>query len=186
MSSELFVKSDEHLKEYITNNSDKTDLTVITSLLKKYKYSKEELEYVYLIYFNKELDIDAIINTKSSVVRTDKTFKAEIKQRYSTCIITNYNTNHCEVAHIKPFSKCSILDKYNPDNGLLLSADIHKQFDSFIFSIHPETFQIILNEKTEHIETYSIYNYNKNKLDININSKSYVEYHYKEFKRLQC
>jgi hypothetical protein len=184
MSNELFVKSDEHIKTYIESNSTLDDKNIIKKLIKKFKYDIEDIEYVYSLYFeDRIIDFNEIMN--NSVKRTDKTFKEEVKKRYNECIISNYNKNQCDVAHIKPFSECNnISDKYNPDNGLLLSKDIHIQFDKYIFTIDPETSKVVLNTSIKDINTYSIFQYNHKKIDISSNSKIYLKYHYANFKKL--
>ena len=52
----------------------------------------------------------------------------------------------------------------------------------YLFTINPETFEIIINETIEDIEDYSIYQYNKKKLNINRGSSSYLKHHYEQFK----
>lgn len=184
MSKNSFVKTDEHLKNYIDNNLSQQDSVIIKNLHKQFKYDIEEIEYIYSIFFSDRI-VDFQTVMSSSVNRTDKSFKNDVKERYNHCIISGYHKKQCDVAHIKPFNECeTIFDKYNPDNGLLLSSDIHKQFDMYLFTINPETFEVIINENIQDIKDYSIYKYNKKKLNINKNSISYIEYHFNQFKNL--
>jgi hypothetical protein len=182
MSNKNFVKTDEHLKHYIESNTTLQDECIIKNLIKTFKYNIEEIEFVYSIYFqDRDVDFETIMQKTNN--RTDKTFKEDVKNRYNKCIVSDYHKKQCDVAHIKPFSECkSDYDRYNPNNGLLLSSDIHKQFDMYLFTIHPETFEIIINEDVEDIEDYSIYQYNKKILNINKSSSSYLKYHYEQFK----
>ena len=139
------------------------------------------LKWVLEQYKDRDVDFETIMQKTNN--RTDKTFKEDVKNRYNKCIVSDYHKKQCDVAHIKPFSECkSDYDRYNPNNGLLLSSDIHKQFDMYLFTIHPETFEIIINEDVEDIEDYSIYQYNKKILNINKSSSSYLKYHYEQFK----
>ena len=89
--------------------------------------------------------------------------------------LQNYGHNQvCEVAHIKPFYESNPEEKYDPNNGILLSADLHKLFDLKLLTINPDTFQLRLTDSVlldEEFKDY--YQYNGKNLEIKSESKKY-------------
>jgi len=128
------------------------------------------------IEFNYDIDIT---DKELKVTRNDYKFKKNVKSRYNNkCIITEYDIKRCEIAHIKPFSECLENEKYDPDNGLLLDS-MHKLYDQYEFTIHPETFQIMV-KNTEN-DFLGLNKYNNKILNINKTCSKYLKYHYDIF-----
>lgn len=91
-----------------------------------------------------------ITNCTESITTTknrgynQKKFRENALIRFNNkCLITGVSqTETLEAAHIVPVSESkTIEDSYN-DNALLLISDLHKLFDSYMFSINPETMKI--------------------------------------------
>ena len=168
--------NDTFIKNYIKENKEKKSLyEICNTLIVKYFFLLEDIEYVYSFFFDEDININDIKLTSDKQKRLDSEFKNKVKQRYNKCIISGYNIRQCEVAHIIPFCKSNEIDKYNPNNGLLLSCELHKLFDEKVFKINPNTFEIEIDELIEDIKELAIYKYKNKKLDININSIPYLD-----------
>jgi len=100
----------------------------------------------------------------------------------NTCIISGIKNNiildECEAAHIIPVSLDGSYEIYN---GLLLSRNLHKTFDSFLWSINPNTFEI-----ESHKDAGSINLYPKDCLvnKLNNNFIPSLTYHYNKYLKL--
>ena len=100
----------------------------------------------------------------------------------NTCIISGIKNNiildECEAAHIIPVYLDGL---YEVSNGLLLSRNLHKTFDSFLWSINPNTFEI-----ESHKDAGSINLYPKDSLvnKLNNNFIPSLTYHYNEYLKL--
>lgn len=141
------------------------------------KYDKSTVMFIFYDLYKYKTD-----DTKEIIKRGKQNkFRQCLINKYNSCIITNVDANECEACHIKPFNECNESEKYDVNNGLLLSANLHKLFDEYIFSIDPETLQIkvINNDKN-----YSINKYVDHSVKVNKNSKKYLEYHYEMFKKI--
>jgi len=79
-----------------------------------------------------------------------------IKKFDSKCALLGINSKLCDAAHIFPYSECKKNnDKYNVNNGILLSATLHKAYDRNYFIIDEKTCQIKIlydNLKKDSIE----------------------------------
>lgn len=100
-----------------------------------------------------------------------------------TCPISGIKElNRLETAHIKPVSECiNLLEKTDCDNVILMWMDLHKYFDSFKFSINPDTFIIEVNSDNK--EEW-LNNFNGKKIQLVEENKLYLTYHYNKFKNL--
>jgi len=113
--------------------------------------------------------------------RRDSKFREKVLERFDRkCIITGNLEEECEVAHILPFSFCLDIQKYDVNNGLVLSANLHKLFDKYIFSINPNTFCVEVKKD----KVYSISQYDGKKLDFKVENILYLEKHYNKFTSL--
>ena len=76
-------------------------------------------------------------------------YRKAIIKRFDKCIISDYDNEVCEAAHIKPFSESNNLESedFDIDNGLLLNCILHKLFDKHYWSINPITlcFEIFIS-----------------------------------------
>lgn len=74
-----------------------------------------------------------------------KTYRKNLIDRFSVCPLTGVNYKLCEAAHILPYSECkNKKDKYSVNNGILLSATMHKAFDRNYFTIDDKTCKVKL------------------------------------------
>lgn len=166
--------TDLFIKTYIKNNQDKLCLyDICFNLIVTFFFYKEDIEYVYYFFFNKNIDINNLETKKLTTLqrqRLDQKFKSIVKSRYNYCVISGYHSMQCEIAHIIPFSQCNDIDKYNPNNGILLSCELHKLFDNGAFKIDPNTMQIEINETIDNIEELAIYKYKNKKINIHKSS----------------
>ncbi|ABX49152.1 hypothetical protein Sbal195_1981 [Shewanella baltica OS195] len=136
-----------------------------------------------------ELDLDdgythPAIQTESSKVRilskiTTRTkqseFRSIILEAYGACAITGSKLSQAlEAAHIVPFNGRNDTLK----NGILLRADIHKLFDSFLLSINPKTKNLELNPVLE--SEYGKYR----KVVKTTGSFDNLSWHYSEYEKL--
>ena len=74
-------------------------------------------------------------------------FREKLIEVQGKCPIDNVNPKLCEAAHILPYSECKKKkDKFNPNNGILLSCNMHKAFDCNFFTIDDKTCKLIILE----------------------------------------
>jgi predicted restriction endonuclease len=151
------------------NNFNEIDDKYIELLIKK--YNEEELNYMFYLYFNYEVDK---IKLEEKIKRYDKDFKNKVIDYYKTCIVTGRSKSVCEVAHILPFSKSNNFQKYDEYNGILLCRDLHILFDNKLISINPTDFRLVLSPEIFHDDTLKIYHkYYNNILNIREESRKY-------------
>ena len=142
---------------------------IYPKLLKE--YDPIDIELVMLM-----MDFNNETKKEYKEKRLDNTFRENVLKLYNRkCIITGYSEEECEVAHILPFCECSSSQKYDIYNGLVLSANLHKLFDKYIFSINPDT--LMVEVKGEH----RIKKYQGVKLNLNKESLPYLKMHYDKF-----
>ena len=134
----------EHIIDQINKINDE-NINELEELYYKLKKTTSKRLLSYLFYTLKNFDPSIIETTEEKVKRKDKQFRDKVKSFYNNkCVISGRSEIVCEVAHIKPFSESDPEEKYDPNNGILLSADLHKLFDTKLFTIDPETFQLEL------------------------------------------
>ena len=136
------------------------------------EYNPLDIELVMIM-----MDFSDEIKKEYKEKRLDKNFRNKVLNLYNRkCLITSYEEEECEVAHILPFCECSSSQKYDIYNGLILSANLHKLFDKYIFSINPET--LMIEVKGDH----RIKKYHGLKLNLNKECLPYLKMHYNKFK----
>ncbi|VBB17659.1 HNH endonuclease [Yasminevirus sp. GU-2018] len=110
-------------------------------------------------------------------------FREIVVNRYKTCAVTGDNEIMCEACHIEPHAKSRNND---PDNGVLLTATLHKLFDNYLFTIDAETSMcMFLTKLQDDPAFYRMLRYNKKRLHcIPTNTKKYLEEHNKQFNLL--
>jgi hypothetical protein len=111
-------------------------------------------------------------------------FKKELIELYGNkCIVSGVTI--FQACHIKPFSKCDFVNKYDKYNGILLKADLHELFDDYIFSINPDTFTVEFNndffENNQNFKEYGRFNNFKLNLEDNDTLKCNILEHYNTF-----
>ena len=137
-----------------------------------------------------KLDLDYLMNiynihfTDIKTLRSDQnSFRDKIIKRDKCCVLSNKHVSECEAAHIVPVY---ISSNYDPDNGLLLSASLHKNYDANLWSINPDSLMIELNEDKIKDEYFECIKYKDTKLNIQQNEKMlyYLRERYNIFKKL--
>jgi len=113
----------------------------------------KETDYNNIIQKIKEKNNNSIyINTNVRNPQLQNEYRKAIIQRFDKCIISDYDSEVCEAAHIISFSES---ENFEIDNGLLLNCVLHNLFDKYYWSINPDTFCIkIFKPDTSNI--YSI------------------------------
>lgn len=150
-----------------------------------YNECKNTLLFIYSIIFDINIDENKLTNKlKRNECRLNRDsqlkFRNKLIKRYKQCIIENISSDQCEAAHIVPLSDNF---NYSADNGLLLSCNLHKLFDRYIWSINPNTLSI---EVLKNNKQYSINKYNGNKLSRNLFNKNTInnlKIHYNKFNK---
>lgn len=165
----------EEIIKYINNYDEIKDK--YEELIMK-NYNKEDLDYIFYLYFkydNNENEIDNI-KIEDKIKRQDSEFKNKVINNYKTCIITGRSKSVCEVAHILPFSESNNEQKYDEYNGILLCRDLHCLFDKKLISIDYKDFKLILSKDILEDNTLEIYHeYNNKILNIKEETRKYLE-----------
>ena len=136
-----------------------------------------DIDYSYFNYenfdeleFDLEFLIDLIFNNYKIIYDKDASkylresrlsqseFKLSLIKKYGQCVVTgSKSSKQLEAAHIIPYKD----DKHNfvVSNGLLLTSNIHKTFDAYLWSINPESFTIETNNNISKDELGDIFEY---------------------------
>lgn len=93
-------------------------------LINKYPKFKADIEYIFYEY---GYEPESNGNKKN---RSDDEFRHDVSKLYNGCCIVTGKNICIEIAHIKPFNKCNIDEKYDVANGIPLSRDIHGYYDN--------------------------------------------------------
>ena len=149
----------------------------------KYKTNNELYNKLIVLYPNNINSINLFMYDKykyiyieeNSELKDKRTgqelFKTKLIDRYKVCIITKSSPIICQACHIIPYSECNNEDKYNINNGLLMSCDFHVLFDKKYFIINPITLQCIFTEDI--LQDYTMIQYTKyHGIKLNISSGS--------------
>ena len=160
----------------VTKNNHSNLRLLFEQLIEKFTSDIEKIEIEFIMYerFKYKYVNNLIESTEEKVKRKDDKFKEEVKAYYKNCVITGRSSKVCEVAHIKPFSESNPGEKYDPNNGILLSADLHKLFDLKLLTINSDTFQLRLTDSVLLDEEFKDYfQFNGKILEIKSESKKY-------------
>jgi len=153
----------------LKNNNDTDYLDYLFYSLKKFEY-----EYIEII------EKDETIEQREK--RLDTNYRNIIREKYKTCMITGKPLCISQVAHIYPHTLCKPYEKYDQDNGLLLSAELHLLFDNFQFKINPDTLIMTFSQDILEDNTMSYYRqYNNKKIELSDKQKYYLQKKYDEF-----
>lgn len=167
---------------YIDNDNDKNVDALYKEL--KYKINIDLLNFIFYDKFEYEYIEDEIIeqqiieneNKEETIEerekRQDTLYRNIIQNKYKRCMITGKPLFVSQVAHIYPHKLCNQEEKYDINNGLLLSAELHILFDSTDnkLKIDPETQIISFSKEILEDETMSYYRQYHNK-KINLDDK---------------
>lgn len=114
-----------------------------------------------------------------------RTFREKIISKYKSCIITHKPPDMCEACHIIPYSE-NEKKRYDINNGLLLSADLHRLFDKYCWSINPNTSKIAVSASLRLNKQYQSINQYHGQF-INLDKKTLINLnkHFREFEQKQ-
>ena len=175
---------------YIDNNNDKNVDALYNEL--KYKINIDLLNFIFydkFEYEHKEIIEDKIIeeiieeNIEEREKRQDTIYRKLIQNKYKTCMITGKPLYISQAAHIYPHRLCTQEEKYDRENGFLLSAELHILFDSTDnkLKIDPETQIICFCEELLEDETMAYYRqYHNKKIELSDKQKDYLNKKYKK------
>ena len=106
------------------------------------------------------------------------TFRKDLIERYSKCVITGHHIDMTSACHIKPYCQCSNDELYDVDNGIILDSGLHNLFDKNVISINPLTCEVEVNDShRDHLEQYA----GKKVEGLNEKTLKFLEFHYKIF-----
>ena len=183
------------LTEYIESRINVEDHTNIFydiySNYEKYEFINSEYckNYLCIIFselFEKEIDLNLInemSNKKEITPRANqKTFRKDIISRFTSCVVSDIHYESCQASHIYDLQDNKL--NYDINNGILLNATLHMEFDTLKWCIHPYTYKIIIAEKYQH-QNLDIKKYIdidlQSKLEIYPQMQSYLQKKYKKF-----
>ena len=170
--------------KYIDDNNDK-QINILYEELKNIVdinlldfifYDKFKYEYTKII------EKDETMEQREK--RLDTEFRKTIRNKYTRCMITGKPLCVSQVAHIYPHNLCKPEEKYDPDNGFLLCAELHILFDSkdCDFKIDPETHLVTFSKNILEDITMSYYTqYHNKKIILNDRQKYYLKKKYDLF-----
>jgi predicted restriction endonuclease len=103
---------------------------------------------------NKPLSEDVFVEEGETVIepRPHQQALRKIMLEYweNSCAVTDIPIEEMlEACHIKPYRDCTPEEKLDPHNGLLLTANLHKLFDSGYISFCPGNGNIIISSELE-------------------------------------
>ncbi len=177
----------EEIYNYIKDKYNKYEIEYIFNELAK-KYYIFDIQLGYIEYINELLNTTDISKEtidknklKMREARQDYQFKQDIKKFYNEkCIITDADIEECSICHIKPLYECNDDEKYDYRNGIILSESLHRLFDKYLFSINPDTLEIVISKNIQN-KNLLINNYINKFVYINLESMDYLKYHYNKF-----
>lgn len=148
--------------QYVTDNNVSLHATYSTAIQ---MYDKDIIDFLmYDIYrydrstMNTLNDIDDLNNLNNLNNLDDQLsehkyrvgqedFRDGLIRRYGRCMITGDEPSVCEACHIIPHKEGT---NYKIDNGLFLSASIHKLFDTKQLTIDGTTHKVVLLNPLKH------------------------------------
>lgn len=142
---------------------------VILQLLNQ-KYTEDWI-LLYLIKKYPDSDPDMLRETIQRVSQSQ--FRELIIKRDGNCIISGFDPVECEAAHIIPYA---ISKSYEISNGILLNRCLHKLFDEYLFTINPDTNQIIIADESKHL-SINLYQ----RANVPFECRENLKIHYKTF-----
>jgi hypothetical protein len=153
---------------------------------KKYNFiNKEYCKNYLLIIFSELFDIDIDLmtindlNNKSEIITriNQDEFREQIISRFTECIISGIHPDSCQAAHIYDLKYIPL--NYDINNGILLSATLHLEFDKLKWCIHPKTYKIIISKKYQD-QQLEIKKYIDTDLQTKLEKYPHMQYYLKE------
>jgi hypothetical protein len=138
-------------------------------------YDKEDIELGFQIIYGK------CTIKEEHVKRNQREMRKKVIERDKKCIVSGNTEKCCEIAHIKRFVDSSDNENYDPNNYILLSSELHKLFDDYVWSINPNTSRIIINEENVNKDDVPINKYENIKIKLTEKQLKYMKIHYNNF-----
>jgi hypothetical protein len=153
----------------------------ISYYIDSFDYEKYNITIDMLLFIAYDIygyePIQEQLELKQKRLLQDK-FRKDVEKKYKTCIISKKGAGVCEACHIDPFSTCENSKKYDVNNGIFLSADLHKLFDKHLFTVG-ETGKVIMSTQLLSDESYKDYHkYDGMKLQLNAETLTNLKFHY--------
>ena len=169
MSYEFFTN---YINENINKSSDE-----IYDELKKYD-NKEILNFIMLDRFNYIPKLNETLEER--LKRQDTLYRKKVIEKYNTCMISGKDIEVCQVAHILPFKNSNEEEKYDSENGFLLSADLHMLFDNknFDLKINQDGYVIFSDNILKNKNMIEYNKYNNKKINLTEKNKYYLKKKY--------
>ena len=99
-----------------------------------------------------------------------KSFRESLINKYGKCLISGCKSSkEIQAAHIIPH--CEDRKNFLISNGLLLKSNLHTTFDSYYWSINPDSFVIEINKNIDDDEIGEIKNYEGIMINLDKNDK---------------
>ena len=165
-----------NLYKYINLQKMNIDL-LYQHLINDTSNTLEEIEFVLYDLYN--YDPPCQLYELREKRRKQDEFHKQLITRDKNCVISNKTSLVCQACHIIPYALCNENEKYDINNGLLLSADIHILFDKYMISINPITSTIYLINELLNDEMYN--KYHNKKITLNDKQKKCLSYHWNMF-----
>lgn len=138
------INTDDHNRIFydIYNHYDKYDFI-------NREYCKNYLLVIFNELFDRTIDLQLVsrMNELGETVRRKEheNFRQQVVRRDGCCVISGVHMDSCEAAHIYDLQYEPL--NYDPNNGILLGATLHLEFDRLKWCVDPATYQIVISEK---------------------------------------
>lgn len=168
----------------IYNDMKKRGLSGIKKFIDNYDSDDKQITFETILFIAYDLykykpEKDVVEKKLKRQYQTK--FRKELEKKYKKCIISKRNIAICEACHIVPFCDSDLIKRYDINNGLLLSSDLHKLFDKHMFSIDNNN-RIILSNKILKDESYEDYHkYHNKKIELDNGTMKNLKIHYAQF-----
>ncbi len=139
----------------------------------------DDIYFVWMVYKKRNPDKN-VDDYGMKRKRLDAQFRERVIKRWEKrCVISGVEMEECEVAHLKAFKDCDEKEKYDEWNGWVLSANLHKCFDKYIFSVNKEK-EIEVHPSYQNAR-YTISKYHGQRVNLSDQHMKYMDLHYQHF-----
>lgn len=139
----------------------------------KYEIDNETLEFIMYDITAKKIALER---------KGQKKFKKKLIERYNNkCVVSCNPMIVTEAAHIIPFSMCNSEIRYDVNNGLLLSANLHKLFDSYKMSINNLGYVVFSHDVLSNKSYIDAHDFNNKYIKLNEKTMKNLNVHYNVF-----
>jgi hypothetical protein len=151
-----YIEKIGHIKTHYFKNIEPKQEVIQQEVIQQESNTDDDLDKTYEQTYKQKQQECQEKNNNSTLITVQvrnpelqNRYRKAIIKRFDKCIISDYDNEVCEAAHIKPFSESNNLESedFDIDNGLLLNCILHKLFDKHYWSINPITlcFEIFIS-----------------------------------------